>query len=752
MSVRTDQCSGRQLQSYSQAVASSVAGYDGAPPLVPGLSEDKQDSRSTSVEYWRLFVHRKGTIISMALAGLLLGTFVAKMRSPVYQAHVSLEIQDINREFMNTKQVDPNSVASDLPTHMAILQTASMLQRTILKLKKLPPTDPVPEAPLAAVWRAARKEPTPTLAAARDRLLENTARDVIVRTAADTRIIEIVADCPDPVLAAAFVNTMAADYIEYNLEARWEMSRRTSDWLAGQLQEMRIKLEGSENALREYARNSRLIYTSDRQNVSEENLRQLQAELSKASADRVVKQSKYEVGRTASLATLREGFDDGNLRAIQTNLSGLQRQEAELSAVFKPEYSKAKRVRAQIVELESALGRERRAILERIENDFHEAERRESLLASAYREQTNLVTEDSGKSIRYNILRRDVDTNRNLYEMILQRVKEASIASAMKASNIHVVDPATVPRQPRSPSPAANAVLGLSAGLIIGMALAAIRPRRDETLRAPGDAAYVLGLSELGVIPRASVPSQLRAYLGSAAAQVPNGVSKSKPTPLSDSFRSVLASILFAGENGSQPRVLVVTSAAAAEGKTTVASNLAMAVAKGDRTVLLIDGDLRKPRLHEIFGLDNSRGLTEPLEERCFDDIHVRTLVRTTSIPNLYVLTAGQPLPGVPDALFSLTMPDVVAHCRERFDMVIIDTPPMLLMPDARVLGRMADGVVLVVRSSRTTRDRALAACYRLSEDKINVLGVILNDWNPKSASNVAHGYQDSTDDRAYYE
>lgn len=604
-------------------------------------------------------------------------------------------------------------------------------------------------------------------------------------------------DSTDPNIAAAFANTLASEYIDQNIEARWQMSQKTGEWLGRQLDDMRIKLERSEDALQSYARQNGLLFTAEKQNVSAEKLQQLQAELSKAEADRVGVQSRYETTRTATPETLPDVVNDNNLRELQMKLTDLRREDAELATTFKPDYSKAKKVRAEIATLESALARAQKAIIDRINNEYQEAARREKLLATSYAVQSRIVTQDAEKSVQYNMLKREADSNRQMYDAMLQRVKESTIASAMKASNVRVIDSAKAPENPYKPKLPLNASLGLLSGLVIGFGFVFVRERGDRTIQEPGDASFFLGLPELGVVPSASVDRQLSVRLhiralaapgernarqrprspasplGLLSPANPNGARETGPdvspsqklsknriqlttwqrehSLVSEGFRSVLTSIMFVGHNGSRPRVLVITSAGPMEGKTTAACNLAIALAKINQRVLLIDGDLRKPSLHEIFELDNSTGLADMLKQRELDEASTDGLICETPIQNLKVLTSGRQVGVGSDLFFSTFMPGLIARYKKQYDMVIIDTPPMLQMSDARLLGRMSDAVVLVVRAGRTSRDGAAAARQRFDEDRTRVLGVVLNDWNPKSSPNGYYGTYNSNYYKNYH-
>jgi capsular exopolysaccharide synthesis family protein len=501
--------------------------------------------------------------------------------------------------------------------------------------------------------------------------------------------------------------------------------------------------------------------------MSEDKLRQLQEALSKAQADRVARQSRFEMANSSPPETLPDVLNDTALRDYQAKLTGLRQQRAEFATTFTPGYSKVKRLEAQIATLESALEKERSAIIKRIRNEYDEALRRENLLTVDYAKQARLVTLEAGKAIQYNILKRELDSNRQLYEAMLQRMKEVSVASAMRASNVRIVDPAKPPRLPYKPNVFLNAGLGLLTGLFLGVAFIMVRERADRTIQQPGDLHFYLNTPELGVIPSSKVQDH-KSFYHRYRKSKPSSLSLTRDSPetalsklathkleerlelvawqrqhsiMARSFRAVLTSILFSGQNGDRPRVLVITSTGPLEGKTTVASNLAIALAEVHQRILLIDGDLYKPRLHEVFDLPNDCGLIDLLGKRKLSaGVSLKDVAQETAVQGLSLLPSGPQSAGATHLLYSPALLDLLRQARQDFDTVVIDTPPMLELPDARVLGRAADAVILVVRAGKTTRDATLAAKQRFSEDGTLVLGTILNDWNPKSGPGGYYG------------
>ena len=706
------------------------------PSQVVG-SRDNVEAGSL-VDYWRILVRKKWTVILMALIGLGGGAAATVWMPPMYQARASLEVEDVNQEFMNLKVLSPVSDASaisgmtDVQTQVKILQSTTLLERAMGVVRQSSP----------GAFRALESDP----AHDRDWMLHALSKNLKAGLAGTTRIIEITFDWTDPKVASAFTNALTQEFINQNIESRWQLAQRTSEWLVQQLDDARGKLERAETALQNYARQNQLIYTADKQNISEEKLRQVMADLSRAEADRLEKQSRYQISRTAPVETLAEVLNDGNLRSLQNNLNDLRREESELLTTFKPDYSKVKKVHASIESLEASLEKARGEILGRIANDYQSAVTREKLLSDDYAGQMKVVAEDKGKSIQYNILERDVETNRQMYESMLQRVKESSMVSAMRASNIRVIDHAHPPRLPYKPNLPVNLAAGFGAGFAAAALFVVIRVRMDRSMHLPGDAGDWLGVPELGAIPSAGRPllppkGNQNALIFPfdktkwATRNVELAAWQNAWPAVADSFRAILTSIYLSSQG--YPRVLVITSAGPGEGKTTVASNLAITLSQVYRRVLLIDADVRKPSLHRMFGRSNDHGLTDLLQQNAISEAHMASRIEATDVPHLFLLPSGR---GdiTANLLFTRQMARLVAWCRTEYDAVIIDTPPLLAMPEARMLGRLADAVVLVARAGHTMKEAVQKACQRLVTDRARVLGVVLNDWNPRHSP---HGY-----------
>jgi succinoglycan biosynthesis transport protein ExoP len=708
------------------------------------------------LEYWQiLFRHRK-TLLSFIGAGLVAAILISLIQTPIYRVRTSLEIQGTG--FLETK--GPNdtggnyaSPESYVETQVKLLQSESLLEHVIEKLKLQ--NEQTKTGWRAFTWRVHHMFQFSNASGLpeREKLMKEIERNLTVRTSGNSRLLEVTYESPDPKGAADFANTLVSQFIELSQEERWKSAQGTAEWLTSHLDKMKAQLEQSETEMQEYARTSGLSFTSEKENLAESRLKELQDDLSKAQADRIANQAKLEGAKSKPADTLPEVLDDATMREYRQRLTDLQRQYAELSATLTPEHYKVQRVQAQIDELKSAMQRERGNVVHRIGNEYSAALRRETLLSRARDVQAKVVADQSEKAIHYDTLKRDVDSNRHLYEVMLQRVKEASLASAMRDSNAMVIDRARPPLVPYRPSLPMNSAIGLCSGVLFGFGFVLLRERVNRRISAPGDAQVYLDLPELGVIPldETAIPRQISngLYPRRPAPVLPAWKSdcpelatwKRKPSMVAECARTTLTSILLPNENGEGPQLIVITSPCPGDGKTTVACNLSIAVAEIGRKVLLIEGDLRRPRLNKVFGVGNNWGLSDVLRgDGPLENVSVSHLVRETEVAGLYLLPGGSCGVTPSNLFYSPRMSTLLTRLRAEFDMILMDAPPMIHLADARVLGHLADGVVLVIRAGQTTTESALSACQRFAEDGTRVLGTILNSWDPRTTGGYGYG------------
>lgn len=719
--------------------------FETPPGGPPPPDEDVSDGLLT---YWRVIRRHKGVLLLAATLGAIAGALLTLPETPVYQATVAIEIQGLNDDFLNMRSINPTISTSydpsyEIQTQVREMQSRALMERVIKRMSTVEQAALTVDAGRISAWRKALHLSDPKPPSIEEAVASASIR---IKPSIASRIVEISCDSVNPKVAAQFANTVAEEYIEQSRESRWESTQKTGEWLTHQLQDLKIRLEKSEDELQAYMNKAGLMFISgekDKENVTEEKLRQLQAEVLKAESDRVAKQSHYDLMKNFSADSLPEMLDDPTLSDYQSKLTDLRRQMADLNFSLTPNHPKVQRLQAQIDALETALKKTRANIMERVNNDYQASVNREKLLNTEFSLQREIVSEQAAKVVHYNILKREVDTNRQVYEAMLQRVKESSIVSAMKASGIRVIDPAIPPGDPYKPNVSRSALLGLIGGIFLGALFVTLRERSNRNLQQPGDAAFYLNIPELGVIPTAATDS--------ARHERSQGVDdrstlirpdrdpvelvtwNRKFSLLAEAFRTTLTSLLFSGHNGDQPRVIVLTSANPSEGKTTVTINLAIALAEINRRVLLIDADMRRPRLQNLFDLGAGPGLADLLREKTpGEGVTIDQAVCATAIPGLYVMRSGRSSGVVSNLLHSSRLPELLQQVRSEFDTVVIDTPPALHISDARVIGRLADAVLLIVRAGITTRDAALMVKQRFGEDGTPLLGTILNGWDPK--------------------
>ena len=462
-------------------------------------------------------------------------------------------------------------------------------------------------------------------------------------------------------------------------------------------------------------------------------------------------------------------LDSSQLRDDQIKLDDLRRQVAALVPPLTEANPKVQHLRAQIREIEDSLANEKNNVLERMRNEFQAATHRESLLNAAYRAQEARVSQEQGREQQVSMLRREVDSGEQLYQTLLQRVKEAGFASAMQASTVRVVDAARAPVAPISPKRGTSAAIGLLLGLLAGISCAFFKERTQTVLRGPGEVTRYLNLRELGVIPsarrglrqpearsaaaRVSPPSPA-SLLGSVAeppkAALPPGQSTARPrrskphraldmavwhddaSLVAEAYRNTTYSVLLAGKEIERARTFVITSPSVGEGKTTVTCNLGLALAQANRRVLLIDGDLRKPRLHKAMDVQNGVGLRDLLRGDIDAAVAPTGLFcRTTQVAGLSVITSGTGSEEPSGLLHSQRFRTLLDKLTAEFDFVLIDSPPMLHMADARILAGMSNGVILVFRARVTDLETAAASRDLFLDDHVRVIGTILNDFDP---------------------
>ena len=705
--------------------------------------------------YTRTLRKRFGTVLIVSFIVFSVGLIATLKQKPVYRAQALLEIQKENPDIPTLKELYELDSVSDayLRSQYTILGSDSLARRVIDQLG----LDGLQEfnSPNWWSWREEKKAPSPRVfvtGASRatpdvyQRVLERFQDRLAINPINRSLLVAIQFDSHDPNLAARVVDSLAENYVNQNLEARWAATQKAADWLSEQLTGVKVKLEKSEVRLQDYARRNNLVFLeSDKgpsQNVENNQVQQLQEELTKAEAQRFEKEALYRAVQADETGSIPGMSENKVIQDLTERLAELKREYARLSTSFNNDYPRVKEIQSQADEIEAGIQEQRKKAADQIASEYLAAVRREDLVRRALGREQNTMDQVAVRAVQYNILKREVDTNKQMYEGLLQRLKEAGVSASLKASNIRIVDSAEPPAKPVKPRIPLNLGVAAIFGLGLGICAAFFQERMDDTLKGSREVEGLLGLSTVGLIPAVSQSNGNHTGLhkllenSKAPALKENGndgrqganwhridAEGPQPAALVEAFRSLRTSILHSTPDH-PPSALLVSSTQPGEGKTTVACNLAIALSQVCPRVLLVDADLRSPSLHRLFGQRENQGLVSCLAGRQ----DWRSVVRQSGSPNLDLLFCGPVPPNPSELLSSQSMGALIRSAREQYEFVILDSAPMLALADSRILATQVSGVLLVVKNATIPREQVKQTLSDIRRVGGNVIGVALNN------------------------
>ena len=692
--------------------------------------------RETTIrDYWVILTKQRWTIIAFASVVLILTTIATFKTTPIYDAVGRIAINRESADALPFKDSASNPVADEdytiaMETQVRILHSDNLAMRVIRKLG----LDNNPNfTGISKPQTASNELPTtsPTIDTRQESELINTFRTGLkVATVNNTRLIEIHYLNPNPRLAADIVNTIVSSYVEQNYQTKFESAMQTSDWLSRQLADLKLKVETSQEKLIRFQREKGIVGIDEKQNLTTSKLDELSKELTSTEADRIQKEANYELAATGNPELMARSPSEmlGHLRERE---STLKQEYAQLKTQFGAGYPKVVEVKNQLDQIQGDMDAEVKRMATQIKNEYLAAQQRENMVLARMEGQKREANELNQNAIEFNILKRDVDANRQLYEGLLQKLKEASLEAGLHSNNIRVIDSARVPLAPSSPDIPRNLAIGLILGLCGGVGLAFLLESLDNTVRTPEQAEIASGLPSLGVVPQflrvdtaRLHPTKLSLANGDSATRCAELIAHVRPnSEAAECYRSLRTSILLSALD-SPPKVLLVTSPLPQEGKTTTSVNCAIVLAQRGSRVLLVDADLRRPGVHRAFGFDRKGGLSTVLAGTTTMESVLKSY---PPIANLHILPAGPPPPHPAELLDASKMRSLIADWRKEYDHVIIDTPPALSVTDPVILSVEADSIILVIRSGKTTKDALRRAGELLWQVNARVMGVVVN-------------------------
>jgi len=718
-----------------------------------------QDSLLRS--YSHVLLKRKWAVLS-CFALIVSAVLIATLRStPIYDAVGSIAVNRMDPVTLNLKDSEnpgyDYSDPTDLDTEVRILHSDSLAWQVIkqLNLDNQMGAAPTPSSSLGLTTdNQFDSEKT-------SRMIASFKSNLAVILEPNTRIIDIHYRSPDKYLAARAVNALASAYVEQNFKTRFESTEQTSEWLSKKLIDLQMKVETSQEKLVKYQKDHEILGIDEKQNITTSKLDELNKELTDAESTRMEKESLYRliqsgdtdsIAAAANIATTPSGSASSLLQKLQEEHVDLKIQIAKLGAQFGPAYPKTAELADQLKEVDAQTEGERKKVVERLRGDYLAALARENLLRTALDQQKQDANQLNESAIEYNFLKRDADTNRTLYENLLEKLKEAGVTAGLRSNNIRPVDLARVPTSPAEPNLFRNlsfaSVLGLTTGILIAFVMEGL----DNTVRTVEQAQAISMLPSLGIIPLGSggtrYASTGRKLVFAGNKQSMELITKSRPqSQMAEAYRALRTSLLLTSV-GAPPKVILVTSALPEEGKTTTSINCAIVLAQKGSRVLLVDSDLRRPSIHKTLGIMPKTGLTHVLTGSATLQ---QAIVRSPLVPSLSVLPAGTPPPNPAELLASGKMGEVLDALREQYDHIVIDTPPTLPVTDAVVMATRADAVILVIRAGGTTKHALRQARDILLQVNARVSGVLLNAVNLGSPDYYSYYGQMGKFARSYY-
>ena len=698
----------------------------GAPAVQPTIPADMVSDRGHLVDYLRVLHKRRWTAVTAFLIVLATVTTYTFSVTPLYEARTRLLIEAEGPNVINFSEVvdEQRSRADYYQTQYSILQSRRLARKTIeaLQLWDSPYLGGQTSAGILGRLLAAKparpNQATPGETSEQSRAIDRFLDNLTVSPIRNSRLVDVKYRLSDPDLAMRVVNAIATNYINQSLEYKFMASKEASDWLGDRLAEQRRQVETAEAALQRYREQHDAISLHDHENIVVQKLADLNGAVTQAKTERFQKQALYRQlesldRKNGGLDTFPAILSNTYIQQQKAELAQLQSQHRQLSDKLGDKHPEIIKIKTAIQLAEAKLEGEIAKVAQSVHNEYLSALAKENSLTRALDQQKTEAQTMNRKAIDYGVLERDVESSKQIYESLLQRAKETGVSRELKTSNIRVVDAAERPREPASPRKLLNLTLALVVGGLLAVGFAFFFEYLDSRIKTPEEIRTHLGLTPLGMVPAIEPGS----WQGNGPLMC-NGV----PPGFAEAIRAIRTNVLFSSA-AEGARTLLITSTAPGEGKTLIAANLAIGLAQAGQRVLLIDADMRCPRLHDMFKHKQEPGLSNLMVGHAAPS----ACIRKTGVIGLWLLTSGRVPPNPAELLGSQRFKEFIRSLGAHFDSVIIDSPPALAVTDAAVAAASATGVVFVIGAEMTSRQSAKIALQQLENGHPRFLGAVLN-------------------------
>jgi len=711
--------------------------------------ELEPESHKYAHDFFHILVKRKWLIIGSFLAVMTATLLIILFMTPVYKATTVLQItQDSSgskvgeSDNLSLLKVSPEA-GKFQETQYKILTSRGVAARVIDALH----LQGAPE------FRAiAEEDPAAPPEKIQSKMIDLFLEKLVVTPIKDTYLVEVAFKSQDRQLAKRVTDNLAQEYMQLVIDSRTKSFTLVKEWLGKQLQQMADKVQASQKKLYEFGQKHDFYALEDKDNVIIQKYIELSGLLTKAQSDRMAKEALYrqikEKGPDAPLVT-----NNPLIMNLRQELAAQTAKVSGLTRTLLPGHPEMQTERASLSELRGRLQGEVQRLQKTVQADYEAAAKAEKLLTEALQDQKNKLAKLQNNLVDFQIIKRDAQTSEKLYKALLERMGETTVASTMVAGNVAVIDPPETPYEPYLPQPPVFFLLAGVAGLFLGVGLAFFVEYMDTSIKTTEDVERVVQIPSLGMVPL-YLNSRRPPANGDLAGRVQGLLQRAKirPTPplpsreldlmmlkhprsaMSEAIRHLRTSLMLSVSEG-PPEVIVVTSPHPREGKSTIAVNLAIALAQDGRRVAIMDCDLRKPRLHEVFQVKNNPGLTNYIAGNC----SLADILKPTEEDNLVFVPAGPSPPNPAELLNSQAYNDLLKQLRRDFQHLIIDTPPTLGFADARVLAQQADGVLLVAKHQGTSKEAGRLARQHFSQINAKMLGMVLNQVSTNDLRRYAH-------------
>ncbi|MGC2423823.1 MAG: polysaccharide biosynthesis tyrosine autokinase [Nitrospirota bacterium] len=683
-------------------------------------------------DYLMILSKRRVSAIVIFTLFVLVVTAVTFTMTPVYKATAQVYIESPNMQFNIQQQQQENQMdtASYLQTQMNILKSDAIARTVIAKLHldQVEFGKKASSSPLSFLKSSDAAAAPPTM----DSAVPAFEKRLNVEVVKNSNLVNVSYETQDPELAAAVANETVQVFIDQNIEMRTAPAKSYMTWLDGELDKIKNKMNESSDSLENFKRSRSLIGGGDRNsNVTLTALNDLNARVLAATAKRYEAEIKYQQVMKLStvpggLMSLPDVINNKLVQDLKTQEESINKDMAEKSKKFGDKHPVIIGLNNEMAQTKRQINSEVKLIVNGIKNDYEASLREESSLQAAFSRQKAEAMSYDQHAAEYEVKKEDMEGAKDIYQQVLKKAQETTVMGTINVSNVQLFDKATPPKKPSKPKKALNVLLGIVLGLFTGVGFALVSERMDNTYTSPEELEEHLGVPMLGIVPKSSQQDDKKPE---------NIVAVTDPiSPMAESFRTIRSNILLSRKDRS-PRVIQVCSALHGEGKSTVSINLACIMAAAGERILLIDGDMRRPRLHKVFEVPNSRGLSSVITKKA----ELADVLKKTGVPNLTFIPSGPLYSNPGEMLGSTAMFNLIAGLREQFDRVLIDCPPYLGIADASLLTPLSDGVVLVVRSGSTIKDAVWKIKKNMDVIKAEILGVVLNDMTTRSVDYYYH-------------